>query len=85
MSDEHYLKTPRNEEMKATEVSPYTVPLFEYEDEVGTTSTVNRDLKHRRRGRQRERQETIVLIMLCSARALYTLVHFFAVLCKTTT
>ena len=27
--------------MKATEVTPYTVPLVEYEDEVGTSSTVN--------------------------------------------
>ena len=27
--------------MKATEVTPYTVPLVEYEDEFGTSSTVN--------------------------------------------
>ena len=38
---EHYLNSPKNEEMKATEVIPYTVPLEEYEDEVGTSSTVN--------------------------------------------
>ena len=30
-----------NEAMNATEVTPYTVPLVEYEDEVGTSSTVN--------------------------------------------
>ena len=38
---EHYLNSPKNEEMKATEVTSYTVPLVEYEDEVGTSSTVN--------------------------------------------
>jgi len=38
---EHYLNSPKNEEMKATEVTPYTVPLVEYKDEVGTSSTVN--------------------------------------------
>ena len=38
---EHYLNSPKSEEMKATEVTPYTVPLVEYEDEVGTSSTVN--------------------------------------------
>ena len=38
---EHYLNSPKNEEMKAVEVTPYTVPLAEYEDEVGTSSTVN--------------------------------------------
>lgn len=38
---EHYLNTPRNEEMKATEVAPYDVPIVDYEDEVGTTSTIN--------------------------------------------
>ena len=38
---EHYLNSPKNEEMKATEVTPYTVPLVEYEDEVGTSSTIN--------------------------------------------
>ena len=37
---EHYLNSPKNEEMKATEVTPYTVPLVEYEDEVGTSSTL---------------------------------------------
>lgn len=37
----HYLNSPKNEEMNATEVTPYTVPLVEYEDEVGTSSTVN--------------------------------------------
>ena len=38
---EHYLNSPKNEEMKATEVTPYNIPLAEYEDEVGTSSTVN--------------------------------------------
>ena len=38
---EHYLNSPKNEEMRATEVTPYTVPLVEYEDEVGTSSIVN--------------------------------------------
>ena len=38
---EHYLNTPRNEEMKSTEVMPYTVHLVEYKDEVGMSSTVN--------------------------------------------
>ena len=47
----------------------------------------NRDLKIRRRRRQRERHKTIGLISKnnSSARALYVFVHFFAVLCKTTT
>lgn len=36
-----YLNTPRNEEMQATEGTPYIVPLVEYEDEVGTKFTVN--------------------------------------------
>ena len=46
-----------------------------------------RDLKIRRRRRQRERHKTIGLISKnnSSARALYGFVHFFAVLCKTTT
>ena len=38
---EHYLNSPKNEDMKVTEVTPYTVPLVEYEDEVGMSSTVN--------------------------------------------
>ena len=48
---------------------------------------VDRDLKIRRRRRQRERHKTIGLISKnnSSARALYVFVHFFAVLCKTTT
>ena len=46
-----------------------------------------RELKQRRRQRQRERHKTIGLISKNnrSARALYVFVHFFAVLCKTTT
>ena len=44
-------------------------------------------LKIQRRRRQRERHKTIGLISKnnSSARALYVFVHFFAVLCKTTT
>ena len=46
-----------------------------------------RDLKQRRWRRQRQRRETIDLMSKNnrSARAFYILVHFFAVLCKTTT
>ena len=46
-----------------------------------------RELKQRQRRRQRERHKTIGLISKNnrSARALYVFVHFFAVLCKTTT
>lgn len=36
-----YLNTPKNEEMQATEVMPYTVRLVEYKDEVDTTPIVN--------------------------------------------
>lgn len=32
----HYLETPKNEEMEATEVTPYTIALLRYKDEVGT-------------------------------------------------
>ena len=36
------LKTQKNEEIKAAEVRPYTIPLVDYKDEVSTLSTVNR-------------------------------------------
>ena len=50
-------------------------------------SSGNREFKQPRRRRQRERQKTIGFNDQNndSARALDILVHFFAVLCKTTT
>ena len=46
-----------------------------------------RELKQRRQRRQRQRRKAIGLMSKnkCSARAFYILVHFFAVLGKTTT
>lgn len=38
---ERYLNTPRTEKFTATECTPYTIPLADYEEDVSTTSTVN--------------------------------------------
>lgn len=42
----HYLETPKNEEMEATEVTPYTIALLRYKDEVGMASMVNGKIIH---------------------------------------
>lgn len=42
----HYLETPKNEEMEATEVTPYTIALLRYKNEVGMASMVNGKIIH---------------------------------------
>ena len=81
-SVKHQVQSPRGQNSP-----PFPPPLPTLRYPQGPDG-VNRDLKiRRRRRRQRERHKTIGLISKNnrSARALYVFVHFFAVLCKTTT
>ena len=66
---------------------PALFPQASFQTRADYIFTTRNRLKQRGRQRQRERHKTMGLMSKNnrSARAFYILVHFFAVLCKTTT